>query len=48
MKLGRTGEAIAKEYFESLGFEIVAENYRFERAETDLMMFVCTHTNSVT
>ena len=38
MKLGRTGEAIAKEYFESLGFEVVAENYRFERAETDLIV----------
>ncbi len=36
--LGKTGEAIAKEYFESLGFEIVAENYRYNRAETDLVV----------
>jgi len=36
--LGKTGEAIAKEYFESLGYEIVAENYRYDRAETDLVI----------
>lgn len=36
--LGKTGEAIAKEYFESLGYEIVAENYRYDRAETDLVV----------
>ncbi|HAX49873.1 MAG TPA: YraN family protein [Ignavibacteria bacterium] len=36
--LGKTGEAIAKEYFESLGFEVVAENYRYNRAETDLVV----------
>lgn len=38
MKLGRTGEAIAREYFESLGFKIVAVNFRYERAETDLIV----------
>ena len=37
MSLGRTGEVIAKKYFESLGFEFVAENYRYQRAETDLI-----------
>ena len=36
--LGKTGEAIAREHFESLGFEVVAENYRYERAETDLVV----------
>jgi len=36
--LGKTGEAIAKEYFESHGYEIVAENYRYDRAETDLVI----------
>lgn len=35
--LGKTGEAIAKEYFESLGFEFVEQGFRYERAETDLI-----------
>lgn len=37
MSLGKDGEAIAKRYFESLGYEFVAENYRYNRAETDLI-----------
>ena len=35
--LGKTGEAIAKEHFESLGFEFVEQGFRYERAETDLI-----------
>jgi len=38
MNLGKTGESIAKEYFETQGYEIVAENYRYERAETDIIV----------
>lgn len=37
MNLGKYGEAIAKKHFEDLGYILVAENYRFERAETDLI-----------
>ncbi len=37
MSLGKDGEAIAKKYFESLDYEFVAENYRYSRAETDLI-----------
>lgn len=37
MNLGKKGEEIAKKYFESIGFRLLAENYRFERAETDLV-----------
>lgn len=37
MNLGKRGEEIAKKYFESLGYRLLAENYRFERAETDLV-----------
>lgn len=38
MSLGKTGEAIAKRYMESLGYETVAENYRYNRAETDIIV----------
>lgn len=38
MNLGKRGEEIARKYFEELGFELAAENYRFERAETDLIV----------
>lgn len=37
MSLGKDGERVAKRYLESLGFEFVAENYRYNRAETDLI-----------
>ncbi|MBE2218835.1 MAG: YraN family protein [Ignavibacteria bacterium] len=37
MRLGKHGEGFAKKYFESLGYEFVSENYRYERAETDLI-----------
>ncbi len=37
MNLGNHGEGLAKKYFESLGYELVAENFRFERAEIDLI-----------
>ena len=37
MSLGRSGEAFAKKHFESLGYEFIAENYKYERAEIDLI-----------
>ncbi len=37
MKLGKKGEEIARKFFESLGFELAAVNYRYQRAETDLI-----------
>ncbi|MCC7157944.1 MAG: YraN family protein [Ignavibacteria bacterium] len=38
MNLGKQGEKFAKDYFLSRGFEIVTENYKFEGAETDLII----------
>lgn len=38
MNLGKTGEEIAKKHLETLGYETVAENYRFNRAETDIIV----------
>lgn len=38
MSLGKTGEALAKGFMESLGYETVAENYRYNRAETDIIV----------
>lgn len=37
MNLGKHGESLAKKYFESLGYVLVTENFRFERAEIDLI-----------
>lgn len=37
MNLGKHGEEIARKYFESIGFELVAQNFRYERAEIDLI-----------
>lgn len=34
---GIEGEAIAKRFYENLGFEILETNYRFGRAEIDLI-----------
>ena len=34
---GIEGEAIAKRYYENLGCEILESNYRFRRAEIDLI-----------
>ncbi len=36
-KLGSFGEEKAKEYLESKGYEFLISNYRFERAEVDLI-----------
>ena len=36
--LGKEGERAAKEHLISKGYEIVKENYRFERAELDLIV----------
>ena len=35
--LGKKGETIAKDYFLAKKYIFIAENYRFERAETDLI-----------
>ena len=35
--LGARGEALAASYLEDKGYRIVARNYRFERAEVDLI-----------
>lgn len=36
--LGKRGEELAKNFFESKGFEVVALNFRYERAEIDLIV----------
>ncbi len=41
---GIEGEAIAKRYYESLSFEILETNYRFRRAEIDL---IALHQNQL-
>ena len=35
---GKLGEAIAKRYYEANDFEILESNYRFKRAEIDLIV----------
>ncbi len=37
VSLGKKGEEIAKKYFEESGYELVAQNHRFDRAEIDLI-----------
>jgi len=37
LNLGKHGEGLAKKYFESRGYELVAENFRYQRAEIDLI-----------
>jgi putative endonuclease len=38
-KFGATGEDIAATYLEKLGYRILERNYRFEKAEVDLICF---------
>jgi putative endonuclease len=38
MNLGRQGEEIALYYLEKKGYELVIKNYRYDRAEIDLIM----------
>jgi putative endonuclease len=38
LSLGKQGEDLARNFFEQLGFELVEANFRFERAETDLIL----------
>ena len=38
MSLGADGEALARKYLEEKGYELIKENFRFERAEIDLVM----------
>ena len=37
---GIEGEAIAKRYYENLGCEVLETNYRFHRAEIDLIVLL--------
>ena len=37
MNLGKHGEELAKKHFEKKGFKLVEQNFRFERAEIDLI-----------
>lgn len=37
VSLGKHGEDFAAKYFESKGFEIIARNFRYDRAEIDLV-----------
>lgn len=37
-KKGTQGEAIAKGYYESSGYEVLEKNYRYRRAEVDLIV----------
>ena len=39
-KIGDRGEAIAAAYLERKGYTILERNYRFERAEVDLICFM--------
>jgi putative endonuclease len=38
MNAGKQGEEIALKYLEEKGFKLVAKNYRYDRAETDLIV----------
>ncbi len=37
MNLGKRGEELAERYLESKGFNLVARNFRYDRAEIDLI-----------
>lgn len=39
MSTGRDGEEIAAQYLEARGYRVMDRNYRFERAEVDLVCF---------
>ena len=38
MNLGKHGETKAKEYLMAKGYEVVKENFRYQRAEVDLIV----------
>ena len=38
MNLGKAGEETARKFLEAKGLELIEANYRFDRAETDLIM----------
>ena len=42
---GRRGEDIAAAHLEALGFLVLERNYRYERAEVDLVCFLPTPAN---
>ena len=37
MNLGKYGEELARKYLEAKGYELLRRNYRYERAEIDLV-----------
>jgi len=37
LSLGKSGELFAKKYFESLKYDFIEANYKYERAEIDLI-----------
>jgi putative endonuclease len=37
--LGRKGEGLAKQHLENAGYEILDENWRFQKAEVDLIAY---------
>jgi putative endonuclease len=38
MSLGKHGEELAKKYFVDNGYDVVAQNFRYERAEVDIIV----------
>jgi putative endonuclease len=38
VSLGTDGEALARKYLEEKGYELIKENFRYQRAEIDLIM----------
>jgi putative endonuclease len=38
--LGRNGEALAKQHLEAAGYEILDENWRYRKAEVDLIAYL--------
>lgn len=43
-ELGRLGEQLAKEYLLNKGFTVLTQNYRFEKAELDI---ICVKNNDI-
>ncbi|MDG1915724.1 MAG: YraN family protein [Crocinitomix sp.] len=39
IELGKEGEIIAVDYLQKKGFQILARNFRFKRAEVDIIVF---------
>jgi len=39
LEIGKRGESLAAEYLEARGYRVLERNYRFQRAEVDLICF---------